>query len=312
MPLSPAVRQILKQLATAIKFTPEVDVKKFREEFNNSSLLLVKMANEPIYKTEDIAIPVRGGSIKARIYRPSDREKLPAVVYYHGGGFVLGSIETHDHVCRRIARLSGAVVVSVDYRLAPEYKFPTAVYDAFDAAKWVADNYDRLGIDNGKIAVAGDSAGGNLAAVTSLISRDSGEKFVKYQVLIYPVVNLTQAPTVSKVEYSGEEYVILTTELMTWFGRQYLSKPEEAVNPYASPIFAKLSDLPPALVITAEYDPLRDEGELYAHMLKTYGVKSVAVRYNGVIHGFINFYPMLEEGREAISQIAASIINQFE
>jgi len=206
-----------------------------------------------------------------------------------------------------LANLSGAVVVSVDYRLAPEHKFPAAVEDAYDAAKWVADNYDKLGVDNGKIAVAGDSAGGNLAAVTAIMARDRGESFVKYQVLIYPAVNLTGSPTVSRVEYSGPEYVILTADIMAWFGRQYFSKPQDALSPYASPIFADLSNLPPALVITAEYDPLRDEGELYAHLLKTRGVRAVAVRYNGVIHGFVNFYPILEEGREAISQIAASI-----
>ncbi len=311
MPLSPAVRQLLKQLAEVLRFSPEIDVNKFRAEFYNSSLLLVKMANEPIYKTEDIKIPTREGAVRARIYRPSDKERLPVVVYYHGGGFVLGSIETHDHICRRIARLSGAVVVSVDYRLAPEHKFPAAVHDAYDAVKWVADNYDKIGVDNGKIAVAGDSAGGNLATVVSIMARDYGEKFIKYQILVYPAVNLTPAPTISKVEYSSEEYVILTSELMAWFGRQYLSKAEDALSPYASPIFAKINDLPSALIITAEYDPLRDEGELYAHLLKTHGVKAVAVRYNGVIHGFINFYPVLEEGREALSQIAASIQIQF-
>jgi len=307
MPLSPILRQILQQLAAQLQFMPDMDVKTVREQFEKSSLILVKMANEPIHRAEDITIPGRGGPIRARVYRPRDGERLPAVVYYHGGGFVLGSVETHDHVCRRLANLSGAVVISVDYRLAPEHKFPAAVEDAYDAVKWVADNYDKLGVDNGKIAVAGDSAGGNLAAVTAIMARDKGESFVKYQVLIYPVVNLTASPTVSRVEYSGPEYVILTADLMAWFGRQYLSKPQDAFSPYASPIFADLSNLPPALVITAEYDPLRDEGELYAHLLKTRGVRAVAVRYNGVIHGFVNFYPILEEGREAISQIAASI-----
>jgi len=307
MPLSPILRQILQQLAAQLQFRPDMDVKTVREQFEKSSLILVKMANEPIHRVEDITIPGRGGPIRARVYRPRDGERLPAVVYYHGGGFVLGSVETHDHVCRRLANLSGAVVVSVDYRLAPEHKFPAAVEDAYDAAKWVADNYDKLGVDNGKIAVAGDSAGGNLAAVTAIMARDRGESFVKYQVLIYPAVNLTGSPTVSRVEYSGPEYVILTADLMAWFGRQYFSKPQDALSPYASPIFADLSNLPPALVITAEYDPLRDEGELYAHLLKTRGVRAVAVRYNGVIHGFVNFYPILEEGREAVSQIAASI-----
>ncbi|AFA40702.1 Esterase/lipase [Pyrobaculum oguniense TE7] len=312
MPLSPAVKQLLEQLSKVLRFKPDIDVNKFREGFNMSSQLLVKMANEPIYKTEDITIPTKEGTIRARIYRPSDRERLPAVVFYHGGGFVLGSIETHDHVCRRISRLSGAVVVSVDYRLAPEHKFPAAVHDAYESAKWVADNYDKLGIDNGKIAVAGDSAGGNLATVTAIMARDHGEDFVKYQVLIYPAVNLSASPTISRVEYSGEEYVILTSDLMSWFGRQYLSKFEDAFSPYASPIFAKLSGLPPALIITAEYDPLRDEGELYGYYLKVNGVRSTVVRYNGVIHGFVNFYPILEEGKEAISQIAISIRTRFE
>ncbi|MEM1598329.1 MAG: alpha/beta hydrolase [Pyrobaculum sp.] len=307
MPLSPALRPILQQLATYFKFSPDIDVKTMRDQFNTSSLVLVKMANEPILKTEDIIIKTRAGELKARVYRSSDRERLPAVVYFHGGGFVLGSIETHDHVCRRIANLSGAVVISVDYRLAPEHKFPAAIEDAYDSVKWIADNYDKLGIDNGKIAVAGDSAGGNLATVASIVARDKKEDIIRYQVLIYPVVNLTSLPTASRIEYSGPEYVILTANLMAWFGRQYLAKFEDALSPYASPILADLSNLPPALIITAEYDPLRDEGELYAHYLKVKGVRAVAVRYNGVIHGFVNFYPVLEEGREALSQIAMSI-----
>jgi Esterase/lipase len=224
---------------------------------------------------------------------------------------VLGNIEIYDHVCRRIARLSNAVVISVDYRLAPEHKFPAAVEDAYDAVKWVVDNYHRLGVDNNKVGVAGDSAGGNLATVTTLMARDRGEMFIKYQILIYPVVILTRAFTPSRLEYSTPEYPILTAELMAWFGAQYLSKPEDALSPYASPLLAKPDGLPPALVITAEYDPLRDEGEMYAAYLKQHGVETVATRYAGVMHGFINFYPLLEEGRLAISQIVATISHKL-
>ncbi len=308
MPLTPVLRQILQMIP---RLTPDTPPQKFREEFNNAALLIAKTANEPIYATEDITRPGRGGPIRARVYRPGDGERLPAVVYYHGGGFVLGNIETHDHVCRRVARLSGAVVVSVDYRLAPEHKFPAAVEDAYDAAKWVADNYHKLGIDNGKIAVAGDSAGGNLATVTALVARDRGEDFLKYQVLIYPVVIHMKIPTPSRLEYSTPEYPILTAQLMAWFAAQYFSKPEDALSPYASPLLAKPQGLPPALIITAEYDPLRDEGEIYAAHLRQHGVEAVATRYTGVTHGFINLYPILEEGKIAISQIAAAITHKF-
>jgi len=155
MPLNPILRQMFQAIP---RLTPDVTPQRFREEFNSAALLTAKAANEPVHSVEDVAIPGRGGPIRARVYRPGAGDRLPAVVYYHGGGFVVGSIETHDHVCRRIARLSGAVVVSVDYRLAPEHKFPAAVEDAYDAAKWVADNRQRLGVGDG-MAVAGDSAG---------------------------------------------------------------------------------------------------------------------------------------------------------
>ena len=307
MPLNPILRQMFQAIP---RLTPDVTPQRFREEFNSAALLTAKAANEPVHSVEDVAIPGRGGPIRARVYRPGAGDRLPAVVYYHGGGFVVESIETHDHVCRRIARLSGAVVVSVDYRLAPEHKFPAAVEDAYDAAKWVADNRQRLGVGDG-IAVAGDSAGGNLAAAVALMARDRGEDFVKYQVLVYPVVVQTAMPTPSRLEYSAPEYPILTAQLMAWFAAQYFSRPEDALSPYASPLLAEPQGLPPALVITAEYDPLRDEGEMYAAHLRQHGVEAVATRYIGVAHGFINLYPVLEEGKMAISQIAAAIAQKL-
>lgn len=307
MPLDPVLKSLLPQIASQLKFRPEAPVSELRKAFNDSALTLVKMANEKIYSVEDVTIPVHDGNIRARIYRPIAKEYLPAVVYYHGGGFVFGSIDTHDHVCRRISRLGEVAVISVDYRLAPEHKFPTAVEDAYAALKWVTDNATKLGLDSGRIAVAGDSAGGNLATVVSIIDRDKQSGIVKYQVLIYPVVNMLGTPTTSIIEYSSEEYVILTTSIMRWFGQQYLRAPQDAASPYASPILANLSGLPPALIITAEYDPLRDEGEIYGHLLRRHGVDAVSIRYNGVIHGFVNFYPILAAGREAIAHIAASI-----
>ncbi|WP_456330705.1 alpha/beta hydrolase [Archaeoglobus sp.] len=303
MPIDPAYYQLAEYLESLPKFDQFSSPKEFREAINQIYAERNRQISqfEKVERVEDKVIKGRNGDIRIRIYQ--QKPDSPVLVYYHGGGFVICSIESHDALCRRIARLSNATVVSVDYRLAPEHKFPAAVYDCYDATKWVAENADELKIDPSRIFVGGDSAGGNLAAAVSIMARNNGENFIKHQILIYPVVNFV-TPTPSILEY-GEGLWILDEKIMRWFSEQYFSKKEDMFNPLASVIFADLENLPPALIITAEYDPLRDEAEIFGHMLRKAGVEATTVRYKGVLHGFINYYPVIKAARDAINQIAA-------
>lgn len=310
MPLSPDVAKIVNYFKKDVpKFSQFSNASDYREAINSvfESATNMVSGSEAVEKVEDLTIRGRNGDIRIRVYQ--QRQNSPVLVYYHGGGFVIGSIETHDAICRRIARISNATVVSVEYRLAPEHKFPVAVEDAYDALKWVTDNSEKIGVDGSKIVVGGDSSGGNLATVSAIIARDAGEDFVKAQILIYPVVNLFSilAPTPSLFEYEGQ-YGILNMDIMRWFAEQYLKEPYDALNPLASPILANLENLPPALIITAEYDPLRDEGEMYGHKLQKAGTPTTIVRYKGAIHSFLNFYPIVKAGKDAIAQVASVLI----
>lgn len=302
MPLDPDLKRVLDLYREGPRFEPAISVEEYRRFTNGIFEAIARLEYEAVSKVEDKIAKGRNGDIRIRVYQ--QKANSAVLVYYHGGGFVLCNLETHDAICRRIARLSNATVVSVDYRLAPEHKFPAAVYDAYDALRWVADHSEEIGVDKDRIFVGGDSAGGNLATVASIIARDRGENFVKGQFLIYPVVNLSGV-TPSKLEFGSRG--ILTEEIMLWFNRQYLQSVDDVRNPLASPILAELNDLPPALIATAEYDPLRDEAELYGALMRKSGSEAVVVRYNGMIHGFLNFYPFVRAGKELISQIAAAI-----
>lgn len=303
MPLDPAYKTLMSYFKSLPKFKDFKSAAEYRSAINSIFEERVKILSqqEPVKCVEDIKI---GRGIRIRVYQ--EKPNSPVLVYFHGGGFVICSIETHDAVCRRIARLSKATVISVDYRLAPENKFPAAVEDCYEATKWVYENSREISVDNSKIIVGGDSAGGNLAAAVSIKARDEGEKFIKHQVLIYPVLNLF-GKTPSLYEF-GEDNPVLDHEIMVWFTEQYIQRKEDTLNPLASPILADLSNLPPALIITAQYDPLRDEGELFGHLLRRAGVEASVVRYNGVYHGFINYYPVLKAGRDAINQIASLLL----
>jgi len=303
MPIDPAYYELAEYYQSLPKFNQFKSAVEYRETINRIFEERVKPISqmEIVGRVEDRVIRGRGGDIRIRVYQ--QRPNSPVLVYYHGGGFVICSIETHDAVCRRIARLANATIVSVDYRLAPEHKFPAAVEDAYDALKWVADNADEIGVDSSRIFVGGDSAGGNLAAATSIMARNNGEDIIKQQILIYPVVNLF-SPMPSFYEF-GERYWVLDLDIMRWFMEQYLESREDALNPLASPMFANLEGLPSTLIITAEYDPLRDEGELYGHLMRRAGCQVSVVRYAGVLHGFLNYYPILKAGRDAINQIAS-------
>ncbi len=258
----------------------------------------------------DLEIPGPAGPLRLRSYHPAVQPRLPVVVFYHGGGFALGDLETHDRICRRLADASRAIVLSVDYRLAPEHPFPAAVDDAYAALTWVYDHAAELDGDPERIAVAGDSAGGNLAAVTALRARDEGGPALVFQVLIYPVTNLADFDTASHDAFS--EGYVLSRPFMELNRRRYLPLEDDRRHPYASPLFAEdVSHLPPALIITAQFDPLRDEGEAYGHRLQAAGVPVTISRYDGVVHGFFGV-SIFRKGRRAVEDAGRALALAFE
>jgi acetyl esterase len=244
--------------------------------------------------------------IPMRVYRPSLAQDLPALMYFHGGGFVICNLDTHDRACRGLANASGCIVVSVDYRLAPEHKFPAAAEDAYTATCYIAEHAADFGIDPARIGVGGDSAGGNLATVVAMMARDRGGPPLKFQLLIYPVTDFTTHETASEREF-GRGY-FLDTEVMDWFADQYFAAEADRHLPYGSPLKATdLQELPPAMVITGECDPLRDQGEAYADQLRAAGVSVVLKRYDGMIHPFLSLAGIVDAGREAIKESAAAV-----
>ena len=255
-------------------------------------------------RTEDHVIPSSGGEIPVRVYRPESDELLPVIVYFHGGGFVGGNIETHDAVCHGLSVGVPAVVVSVDYRLAPEAPFPAAVDDSEAAVRWVCDHAEDFGADGSRLAVAGDSAGGNLAAVIARRARDSGGPSISFQLLIYPCTDMTCSMP-SHVE-NGEGY-LLTADRVKWFYDHYLGGCDPK-HPDLSPwLVDDLRELPPALVITAEFDPLRDEGEAYAERLAEAGVPVTSTRYDGMIHAFFGMSGTVDAADQAMAEAVLAL-----
>jgi len=263
-----------------------------------------------IYRVEDRHIAGADGQIAARIYTPEGSPPMGVLVYFHGGGWVLGDLESHDRVCRALANGAGCVVVSIDYRLAPEHVFPAGAMDCYAATQWVAENAASFGADRSRMAVGGDSAGGNLAAAVSLMARDRGGPAINFQLLLYPVTDCA-LDTPSQKEFAEDGYVLSRAD-MEWFWKNYLDRAAEKNNPYACPLRAKnLSGLPPALVLTASHDPLRDEGERFAERLIAAGVKVTCTRYEGVTHGFVSFADALDKGKEGIRQAADALKAAF-
>jgi acetyl esterase len=302
MPLHPQARAVLDQFAAAASFdVTKLSAAEVRRLFDEMSL---PRTAEPVARVEDRTAPGPAGDIPLRLYAPEGGEPRPAIAYFHGGGFVIGSIDTHDAVCRALANATGAVVASVGYRLAPEHRYPAAAEDCWAATRFLAEQGEAIGVDPRRIAVAGDSAGGNLAAVTALLARERGPA-LRFQLLVYPVADF-RFDTPSYRE-SGEGY-FLTETMMRWFWDQYLEEPRQGEEPTASPLRAKdLSGLPPALVVTAEYDPLRDEGEAYAARLREAGVPVELRRWPGQIHGFVSMFDLIEDGRAALAEAAAAL-----
>jgi acetyl esterase len=260
---------------------------------------------EPVAEVRDATIPGSGGDIPVRIYRPDggDEDGLPILVYAHGGGFVFCDLDSHDELCRNISNLIPAVVISVGYRLAPENQWPDAAEDVYTAARWAAHNADVVGGDAGAVVVGGDSAGGNLATVTALMARDRGGPLLGAQMLLYPVI---------AADFDNESYRLFgkgfynPKPAMQWYWDQYVPAPADREHPYASPLRADLAGLPPAVVVVAGHDPLRDEGTAYAAALEEAGVVTMQCLFEGGIHGFMTM-PMLDIAHEARRQACSEL-----
>jgi acetyl esterase len=265
--------------------------------------------NEPVAAVTDRTIPGPGGEIPLRIYQPRGPGPFPSVLYLHGGGWVLGSLDENDDVCRSLSHRAGAVVVSVGYRLAPEHRFPAAVEDCYAALEWLANHAAEVNADGHRIAVLGASAGGNLAAATALKARDRKGPRIALQVLWFPATNAAFDTT--SYHLFAEGYG-LSRDNMIYFWKSYLPRPEDADSPYASVLRARdVSGLPPALVQTAQYDVLRDEGEAYSARLHRAGVSVRCIRYQGMIHGFLVHAAAIDVARQALDDTAAALKKAF-
>jgi acetyl esterase len=309
MPLDPQAAKLLELL----KMLGLPPVEMLSPIAARAQVAPVRGVPQPVFRVADRQISGSAGPLPVRVYWPEPSQTQdappPVVVFFHGGGWVLCNLETHDAACRGLANAAECVVVAVDYRLAPEHKFPAAVEDAFAATKWVTEHAAELGVDPLRVVVAGDSAGGNLAAAVCLMAKELGGCRPAYQVLIYPVTNY--AFETASYRDNAEGYM-LTRSAMIWFWDQYLARPEDGSHPYASPLrAADLSGLPPALVLTAEYDPLRDEGEAYAARLQAAGVAVQTRRYDGMIHGFLRRGDVFDRAHEMLQEIGQVLRNAF-
>lgn len=309
MPLDPQAKGFLDHLASLgappLEALPVDQARAvYRQIFGGSG------EPEAVGSVADREIPGPDGPIALRIYAPTGAGPFPMLVHFHGGGWVLGDLEAYDPTCRALTNAAKCVVVSVHYRMAPEHRFPAAVEDCFAALQWAARHGASLNGDAGRLAVGGDSAGGNLAAVVAQMARDAGGPAIVHQLLAYPVTDYGfGTPSYAQ---NAEGY-LLTKSLMQWFWGQYLTGATNGDSSKASPARASnLRGLPPAHVITAEFDPLRDEGEAYAARLRAAGVPVTAKRYDGMIHGFIGLFPVLEQGRQAMADAAGGLRAAFE
>lgn len=310
MPVDTQIRQFLDLLATmdapAInQQTPAQARAAFRK------LSAMKPATKAtVARVHDTTCEGPGGPITLRVYTPPGTAPHPLLVYFHGGGFVIGDLDSHDGACRELSAGAGCVVVSVDYRLAPEHRFPAAVEDCLTATRWAAEQAAELGVDTHRIAVGGDSAGGNLAAVAARHCRDADGPALCAQLLIYPVTDHYSRETPS-LRDNAEGY-LLTRDAMVWFADHYLRGPADTDHPDAAPLHAdSLRDLPPVWLCTAEFDPLRDEGEAYGRRLQTAGVDTTMVRYHGAIHGIYTSASMLKLGQRMMDDSCAWLRARF-
>ncbi|MFD5559823.1 alpha/beta hydrolase [Kitasatospora griseola] len=297
MPLHPQAEAMRAQRAAA--GTPPLYTRTLAEA-RAADLADIRAAAgnpESVGSVEELTVPGPGGPLPLRVYRPERDGRLPVLLYLFGGGWTLGSPDTGDAICRRLTNAVGCVTVSVGYRLAPEHPFPAAVHDVIAGAEWIAANAAELGVDPERIAVGGDSAGGNLAAALTLAARERGGPALRHQLLVYP--NTDHAADTPSVR-EHDDPLLFNRRSVAWYWGHYLADPADGADPLASPLRApSLAGLPPATVITAEYDPLRDEGEAYARALRAAGVPVELRRYDGMPHGFFAMAGVLDDGRDA-------------
>jgi acetyl esterase len=316
MPVDPQVQMIIDGMnASGVQEFAELGHVTVRELCES---MLLPFDAGALASVEDKIIHVNGTDITARVYVPladaTCNKSFPVVVYFHGGGWTIGSLDTHDPICRALASWTPAIVVSVHYRRAPEFPFPIPLEDCYAATLYVQQHAQTLlasdvRVDASRLAVAGDSAGGNLATVVCLLARDratSGLSVPKisYQVLLYPIVDCDLITPSYRENATG--YVMRASD-MKWFWDQYIRDPAERQKPYASPLLAGLKDLPPAYIVIAQHDTLRDEGNAYARKLRDEGVYVTYKEYPGMIHGFIGFASLVDKGREALKECAEAL-----
>ncbi|GAA2099880.1 alpha/beta hydrolase [Kitasatospora saccharophila] len=311
MPLHPQAEALRRQRVAA--GTPPLYTRTLAEA-RAADLADIRAAAgnpEPVGAVEEFTVDGPGGPLPLRVYRPADgagaEAELPVLLYLFGGGWTLGSLDTGDAICRRLTNAVGCVTVAAGYRLAPEHPFPAAVHDVLAAAEWAAAHAAELGADPGRLAVAGDSAGGNLAAALTLLARERGGPAIRHQLLVYP--NTDHAADTASVR-EHDDPALFNRRSVAWYWGHYLADPADGADPLASPLRApSLAGLPPATVITAEYDPLRDEGEQYAEALRAAGVPVELRRYDGMPHGFFAMSGVLDDGRAA-QQYAADRLRE--
>ena len=306
MPLHPQAQAVIEQV-NALGLPPAHTVTP--EEARANARARPRPSGPEVAKVEDRSVPGPDGDVPVRIYTPEGDGPFPILAWYHGGGWVLGDLESADASARHLCVGAECVVVSVDYRLAPETKFPGPAEDCYAATVWAVNNAAAIDGDGTRIAVGGDSAGGNLAAAISLMAAERNGPDIAFQLLVYPVTDRNfETPSYND---NAEGYMLLR-DGMVWYWDQYLANDADAANPFAAPMQAQsLAGQPPALVITAEFDPLRDEGESYACRLEGAGVETTASRYDGMIHGFFGMVGVVDAGGDAMAEANAALRNAF-
>ncbi len=305
LPLHSKTKQFLDELK-ALNLPPKQTTPIAELRKNAIAKTLSDTAPTEVGSVTNRIVPGPGGELPLRIYRPKTEATFPLLVYFHGGGWAVNNLDTHDELCRKLTTETNSVVVSVDYRLAPESKFPAAVDDAAAATEWAVEHARDLQVNPHRLFIGGDSSGGNLAAVLALRFRDRGGPSLAGQILYYPATDFYEPGTESYRSFS--DGYALTRADMIWFWNLYLPNKESADNPYASPLRAKdLSGLPPALIITAEYDPLVDEGHAYAARLRQAGISAQYSCYEGTIHGFLIVSTLAEDTARAVAESKAWI-----